>query len=564
MSWLTTIVCIVLIAVLVLVTACAPAGPTATPAKPAPAGPTSAATAPAAAKTEPAATSKPAATVATPAKIKRGGTLRTRVVPEPYSLDPNRLSSGRESTFSLFDTPILWKADDKGVWGAQPLLAESWDLQPKSVTFKLRKGVKFHDGTEFTAEDLAFNVNRQFDPKSQQQANTTCIDANKKAEVIDPYTVKINMRGPCGPFLALMGSAHFRPLNVVPKAALQKMGDDAFGRNPVGTGPFQFVEWKDADHITMKKFDGYWQKGDDGQPLPYLDGIVYRVIGNASVAALELRTGNIDFMIDVDGKDFAAVESNPDLVFLAEKWAGRLPRMGFSATNGPFKDNLKLRQAALYAIDRDSLAKTIGFGKALGARYFVWPPGLIGYDESVPNYWYDQSKAKQLLSEAGHPNGIDITVTTQRDPVRSKTAEIVKQMWDTIGIRTTIEVMEDAAWTKKIVLGPGEYDSAGPGCCTSPLDPGPSLMDLLHSTGSYNFAHHSSPEMDKCLEDGEATYDAKERNQIYKRCQELDYQNPYYAYLYFLPSALAYRKYVKGLEPPFAFNVLYKTVWLDK
>lgn len=541
-----------------------PAKPAATTAPSAPALKTEAVTTPKPAPVTPTAVvTKPRPTSA---PIKRGGTLRVALKSESTTLYPLTIVGGdsRPVILGLYDLLIKWEKDEKGVWGPAPELAESWDLQPKAVTLKLRKGVKFHDGSDFNAEVVAWNINRQFEPKSQVKTNVSCVDPEKKAEAIDPYTVKINMRGPCGPFLSLLGMANFRLLGMASKAAVEKLGDDEFGRHPVGTGPFEFVEWKTKDRVTLRKFNGYWQKGADGQPLPYLDGINFVVRLDPSVALLELKTNNLDFMANLEAKDFESVKADPNLVLLIGDWSAAVFRGVFSAAHGPFKDNLKLRQAALYAIDREALAKVLSLGYGKPSKYFLWPPTLLGYDESVPYYWYDLGKAKTLIREAGYPNGLDITLTVRMAPIEKRQGEMLQQMWDAIGIRTTIDSVSTVDFTSRVTQGPGEYDAAA-FSNTSAFDPGPSLTDLLHSEGTFQASHYLTPEMDKCLKDGEATYDNKERHEIYKRCQQMDYENPYYAYLWSMPSNWLFRKELKGLEAPFSHtNFRFTEAWLDR
>ncbi len=542
-----------------------------TPAQPVPTTAPAVATAkPDAATATKPAPSAAAATAAKPSPtavpIKRGGTLRVALPSESTTLYPLTTVGGdfRAVTSNLYDFFINWKMDEKGIWGPAPELAESWDLQPNAVTLKLRKGVKFHDGTDFNAEVAAWNINRQFEPKSQIKTNVGCVDPDKKAEVVDPYTVKINMRGPCGPFLSLLGTANFRLLGMASKAAVEKLGDDQFGRQPVGTGPFEFVEWKTADHVTLRKFNGYWQKGADGQPLPYLDGIEFVVRRDPSVALLEMKANNLQFMANLEGKDFEGVKSDPNFVHLVGDWSAAVFRGVFSSAYGPFKDNVKLRQAALYAIDREALAKVLGVGNGKATKYFLWPPTLLGYDEAVPYYSFNPDKAKALMGESGHAGGIDITLTLRNAPIEKRQGEMLKQMWDAIGIRTAIDSIDNVAWTSKVTQGPGQYD-AGAFSNTSAFDPGPSLKDLLHKDGTFLASHYITAEMNKCLDDGEATYDNKQRQEIYKRCQQMDFENPYYAYLWAMPSNWLSRKELKGMNPPFSHtNYRFTTAWLDR
>ncbi len=552
-------ICLAIILALVTLAACAPAA-TAVPSTPtsgasAP-GSTAAATpaAPATAAATAAPTAKPGTPAASPttaAKIKRGGTLRAAVQNDWVTTDPMLNNADAGTIEQLMQPFATWKQDDKGAFGPTPVLATEWQFAEKSITLKLRQGVKFHDGSDWNATVAKFNLDRfATNPKSQQKPALAVIDETKGVEVVDNYTIRVNLKAPSASFLANLSPAGDRPALMVSKDAIDKFGEDRMATNPVGTGPFKFVEWVTGDHMTFNKWENYWEKGEDGQPLPYVETLVTRWINDDTVRLLELRSKNIHVTEIIQGKDVPSVKANPDLVYEDGAWAGNQYRLIFSMVSGPFKDNLKLRQAGLTALDRDSFARTLGQGSGNPNRYWLLP-GMLGFDDTLPWYQFDRAKATQLVKDAGFANGLDVTLTVMNRQVDQQQSQIIKQMWDAVGIRTTIEVMERVAWTSRIVTGPGIFDA---GTMRNPArgDPDSTLRTFLFTTGSYNAAHFSNPDMDKCITDASSTYDNKQRQDLYRRCQLLDYEQfSYYGQIWVQPWNWVHVKELQGFDHAF-------------
>lgn len=547
----------------VLLAACAPVMPTAPPA----AVPTEAPVA-APENPTPAATAKPAAptpTVAVPTptsapKIKRGGTLRAAQQNDWVSMDPLLSSVNTPDRQMIYDPLVFWRADAKGAWGPAPALAESWDLKDNVATFKLRRGVKFQDGTDWNAQVAKWNIDRFItSPKSRFKVSLADIQS---VEVIDDYTIKMNMKQPMASLLPRLSSGQVDSPYMVSKAAVEKFGEEDFGRkDPVGSGPMQFVEWKSGDHVTLKKWDQYWQKGSDGQPLPYIDSIYYRLIIDDSVRLLELKAGNIDLTELIQGKDIASVKSSPELTFTEGTWIGNNYRIVFNATAGPFRDNLKLRQAALFAIDREAIVKTLGLGSGFAAKYLL-APGMVGYDESLPTYRYDQAKAKQLAKESGVAETPGVTILVISRQIDKQQGEMIKSMWDAVGIRTTIDTIERAAHTQKTQQARNFEVTTVRN--TGLPDPDITLTNLLPPRGDGGYSGVNDPTLDKCLEEGRSTYDPKGQSEIYKRCQKLIYEGAWLDGLWTQPWNWVASSKVKGLIPSWGTNWELREVWIDR
>ncbi len=565
MQSLVRTIAVIAISSLLLV-ACAPAAPTVAPTTASKAAATSA---PSGAATTPVAT-KPAAPAASPtptAKIKRGGTLVHAYQWTYPTMDPH-LSTASEppGTVMLFDYLVRHQVVDNqsGKSEAKPELAESWETtDPKTIVLKLRRGVKFQDGSEWNAEVAKWNLDRiRTHAKSQGK---TRVEAIASVDVVDPNTIKINLKEPSAAQMALLTrSAGGVTMAMISKAAVDKDGDEKFGNSPVGSGPMKFTRWVRDDRLELERWDGYWQMGADGKPLPYIDKFVDRFIQDAAVTQVELKAGTIHMTYNVEGKDIAGIKSNPDLVYLELPWTGPIYfTAGFNGQKGPFfgEDRLKLRQAALTALDRQSMANALGFGIGKPWYYPHWGPGTPGYDTSIPKYEYNLDKAKQLLAEAGYPNGIDINLMVISRSEEIRISEIVKSMWDRAGIRTTLETWERLAWIDKSRAG-DFHVSFWRGSMT--LEPD-ALMNSYGCGAAGNWNNWCSKAEETCLLEGRREYDPNKRHEIYKKCLTIVQEEAYMGSSFTMPGNVVYRKEVKGIEPQWGSPLFFpKGIWLDK
>ncbi|MCL4534695.1 MAG: ABC transporter substrate-binding protein [Bacteroidetes bacterium] len=541
--------------VIVLVTlalaACAPAAPTAAPTKPAgaPGAPTAA---------PKAAAPSPTAAV----NIKRGGTLRVHRQNDWESMDPQTSQVGRPDATLVYDTLVrAVRNPQTGVFEIKGLLADSIDTSnPKAVIFKLHQGVKFHDGSDFNAEVAKWNLDRlRTHPKSTAKE---FVADHESVDVIDPYTVRINLKAPSASVLAnLTTHSDARPA-MLSKAHWEKAGDEGVFRESVGTGPYRFVEWKTGDHVTYKRFENYWRTGDDGKPLPYIDEVLVRFIPDWAVAIMELKAGNIDLVTDIAGKDVAGLKADPNLVVLERPWQGTIYFWSFNAKSGAkfAGDNMKkVRQAMQWAIDKEAIGKALGFGIGKAA-YQHLSPGHLGYNEKILSYRHDPAKAKQLLAEAGFPNGIDAALSMVARPEDLQNAQMYKQMLDAVGVRTTIDQQERVALVKRSLAGEYEFDAWRSGFR---LDPDAVLGFRYSSKGSGNYALWENADMDKCLEEGRSTFDQAQRQKIYERCETLANEEAYYGWMWTRLQVDAMSKALKGWEAVWSDWGLDKA-WLDR
>ncbi len=545
-----------------LITACAPTTAAPTP-QAAPDVPTAVASvAPAAPAAVPTAAAKSAEPTAAPTvQIKRGGLLRDIIKGVLDSGDPVVTTLRQTPAMGLmFDTLLNYKLVDPKTeqFEMAPGLAESYKvIDSKTIEFKLRKGVKFHDGTDFGTTVAKWNIERAAThPKSQLKQTVAAID---NVQVVDDTTLRLNLKAPSALVPIQMTSANQAGISMISRDALEKMGEDGFARNPVGTGPMKFKEWVRDVRIEVEKAPNFWEAGADRQPLPYLDGYVGTFIPDTSVSIIQLRTGNADLFVDLELKDVPTVRGNPDLMIekVPADWIS-YPGFRFNPRPGtslPFSNNLKLRQAAHYATDRNSIAETLGFGMARPAYYPLWFPGMLGYDESLPRYEYDLAKAKGLVAEAGFSDGVDLDVRAINRPLDVRPLEILQSMWAKAGIRLSITTSDRLPWIED---GRSGKFGALSNVFKSQLDTG--MQTAYRTDGGDNWAGYSNPEVDRIWAQSEAEYDAAKRAELYKKVLRIGYEDGFHLAGYMYPRVAGFSKKVKDYVG--WFNMRY--VWLDK
>ena len=496
------------------------------------AGPTAVPAQPATAVAQQVQALTPAPTSAQNAQVQRGGMLTTAVQNDWITFDSIFNSANVAPHLMIYDPLFFFQPDDQGAWRVTPGLVEKWDFSDTAAMFHLRKGVTFHDGSDWNADVLKWNFERMAnDPKSIAKAVITGVDLSNPVTVIDPYTAKINLSQPAPSLAEQLSAANNAYTWPISRTAFEKLGPDEYARHPVGTGPFKFVEWRPSDRVILQRNDNYWMTGADGKALPYLDGITYRLIIDDTVRAVELKSHNIDVTDLISPKDMPSIQADPSLTLIQGKWAGNSRRLIFHAQGGPFSNNLKLRQAVLYSIDRETLSATLGQGQGDASKYLLLP-GALGYDEKQPYYWYDLDKAKSLMIDAGYPNGIDVHFIIIAREVDQAQAQVLTQMWEKIGVRASIEAVERAALNQRILAGGADYEVTSGQYGNYAGDADLQLRTYLHSKGSFNKAHMKSYEMDALLDKASGTYDPAARVALYHDAQTLDFNLGYYGYLW--------------------------------
>jgi peptide/nickel transport system substrate-binding protein len=569
-------------AALPLAQACAPQAPAskpetkaAEPAKPAPTlGPApAAATQPTtaakpAADAKPTAEAKPAADAKPAAKPaegqpKRGGQVVQAINWTYPTMDPHLSSIQYMVGYKgLYNGLVKFELVDAKTWEHKVVgdLAESWEQpDPQTAIFKLKQGVTFHDGSELDASVVAWNFMRARDhEKSQRKTQLTMLEA---AEAVDKRTLRLRMKTPYAPLLRSMAYVTGADIPIMSKAHFDKVGEEAFQRNPSGSGPFKFKQWISDDRLILEKNPNYFENGADGKPLPYIDEFVGRFVPDPTVSLVDLQAGTLQILEWVLTKDAQAVKANPALELHEMPWAGQVYFMvGFNTEAPPFND-VRVRQAALHAIDRDSMNKALGFGVGLPWFYPDWAPASLGYDESIPKNEFNPARVKELLAAAGHPNGVDVELKVIAREPESTIGEFAQQMWSAQGIRTKLVSMERLAWIDEVRAK--KFQSCfWRGTMVTSVDP-ELLSTRIMCGGSANWGQFCDPEIDKLMSEGAATLDAKKRDDIYKQILRMIQEKAYLGTGIAMPLLTASRKEVQGMS--FNYQVPnIDRIWLNK
>ena len=478
---------------------------------------------------------------------RMGGTLVFAQAQDAVTLDPHLATDGFSvnNISNVFDTLVRYKVDTTAV---EPSLAESWSVSPDGLvwTFKLRSGIKFHDGTPFNAEAVKFNYDRQVDPKNPYHTGSFdyaefTFQNVKSVEAVDPLTVRFTLSARFAPFLINM--AMFST-GIASPTAIRKYGPDFF-KNPVGTGPFKFVEWVEKDHVTYEANKNYWA----GRPC--IDRLIIRGIPDNTVRLLEMERGSVQMMDQVNPPDYDRIRSNKDLVL----YTGPGLNVGYLAMNTqnpPFNDR-RVRQAVSYAVNKAALVQAFYGGIAQPAKNPM-PPTIWGYNDSVQDYGYDVSKAKQLLAEAGFPNGIDTELwwPNRARPYLTqpqKIAEALQQQLSQAGIRAKLVTFEWGTYLKK--TREAEHPMAILGWIGDNGDPDNFLYVLLDKDNakigtSSNIAFYKSDAVHRLLIEAQQANDQAARAKLYVQAQELIHRDAPWVPLVYGARVGAYRNQVEN------------------
>jgi oligopeptide transport system substrate-binding protein len=391
---------------------------------------------------------------------KQGGAITITYKDDVATLDPAIGYDWQNWSMikSLFDGLMDY---EPGTTTLRPELAESYEISPdgKMFTFKLRSGVKFHNGREVTADDLKYSLERVTNPKTQSPgagffgsikgydavAGGTA-ESLEGVTVVDPHTIKIELTRPDATFLHVM-AINFA--HVVPKEEVEKYGAD-FGKHPVGSGAYKLAEWTLGQRLVFERNPDYWRKG-----LPYLDKITFEIGQEPIVALLRLQKGEVDVPGDsIPPAKFQEVMADPEQK--ARVVVGGQLHTGYVTMNtqmAPF-NNVKVRQAVNMAINKQRIVQLIN-NRAVPANQPL-PPSMPGYEKSYTGYAYDVEKAKALLAEAGHPDGFETELFAMNTDPNPRIAQALQQDLAAVGIKANIQSLAQA----NVIAAGGEKNGA--------------------------------------------------------------------------------------------------------
>lgn len=434
-----------------------------------------------------------------------------------------------------------------------PGLATEWSVAEDGCTwtFKLRQGVKFHDGADFNAEAVKYNFDRILDPATGSPRRSVA-SMIKEVKVVGPYEVQIITNDPYGPMLAQISSYNLAIISPKSGAELGK----GYAQKPAGTGPFKLKSWTPGQSLVLERFDGYW--GDK----PKVREIEFKVVPEDGTRTMLLKTGGADVVAGVPAFELENLKKDPN-VNLIMKPGFRTIYVGMNCSKEPF-DDPRVRQAVNYAIDREAIVNYVLRG---AATVGVGPesPAIPGAAKNLVPYTYNPEKAKQLLKEAGYPNGFKTVFHTPsgRYPMDQQVAEAVVGQLKEVGIDAELQILDWGAYqamldkaeeSRLFLLGKGSPSG----------DPDMTLTLSFGTNEKMNSAKYSNPEVDELIKQQRVCVDPVERQQILQTIQEKIHADAPWAVLYYEQILIGTRSNVKGLQVLPNEIVLFKGVSVEK
>ncbi|GGL99746.1 ABC transporter substrate-binding protein [Nakamurella endophytica] len=445
-----------------------------------------------------------------------GGTLTAALTGNPSSMDP--AAAGIYTSLQVLDNIFskLITMDENGTF--IPELATSWTQDNDTTyTFNLVADATFHNGEKFTADDVKYTFERIANPKTAS-SYASAYTAIKTIEVVSPTKVVFHLSTPFAPLLTNLAQNG----EIVNKKAIESSDPT---RKPVGTGPFQFVEWVQNDHITLKKYDGYFKKGE-----PYLDQVVFRFLAVDKSRIESLQSGQLDWIDAVPLDQLNALKSNPQYRYATSARAGIPDFLALNCSRAPF-NNKALRQAIAAAVDRKEILDIAYFGA--GEQGVMEVPSGSSWFGGTPPYANgpDLATAKQKMAEAGHPDGLTVTyLSLPQYPELQKTGVVLKEQLAKIGITVNIEQLEVTVWFDRYAKGDYDMTSA---YWSGTIDPDNFYSTQLTTGSPNNDTKYSNPALDKMIATARATSDEAQRKTMYQDIRKIVWDDSPLVFLHY-------------------------------
>jgi peptide/nickel transport system substrate-binding protein len=498
----------------------------------------------------------------TPALAQPAGTLIVGLVAEPVNLDPAQVTDLNSNRVGrrVAETLVTFPEEKTEV---VPGLAESWTISKDGLqyTFKLRKGISFHDGTPFNAAAVKFSIERQINPDHPANKLGKYPFANyffgnvKAVEVLSDDRVAFLLKEPRASFLAILTAA---AASIVSPAAVMKSGMD-YPSQPVGTGPFKFASWERGQRVVLEKNPSYW-KG----PVKY-DRVVFRPIVEDQARLTELLTGQLDLIVGVPADFVAQLESNAK-VGLLKQTGVHVWYLGINNQKKPFDDK-RVRQALNCAVNKDAIVKDVLKGTGTVSRGPVMP-NTWGAEPALKAYPYDPARAKKLLAEAGYPNGFSTTLWTPESgsgmqaPVAMST--VIQSNLKAVGVNVNMQTMEWGAFLAK--LRSKEQELFALSWMAGMEDPDMVMYPLLHSSqwtpNGPNRALYKNEQFDKLLTEARHTTDQAKRATLYRQAQKILIDDAPWIFIDHEVQIAAFSKRVQGFKLHPSFDLRVETISL--
>lgn len=468
------------------------------------------------------------------------------------SLDPHFYNAAPNSSVAahLFDR--LVERDPRA--RLSPGLAAEWSaIEPTVWEFKLRPGVKWHDGRDFTAEDVAFTIGRVPNVANSPGSFAGFVRAITRVEIVDPLTIRFHTAAP-HPLLPTELASVF----VISRHAAASGLTEDFnaGRAAVGTGPYRLISYASGDRTEFARNDGYW-----GGPQPW-QRVSYRIMTNDGARSAAIMSGDVDVIDQVPSGDIPRLRRDPRIgiaqmqglrmIYLSPDRSRSAAPPGVTDNNGqplpanPFND-LRVRRALSMAIDREALADRVMEGTAVASGQWL-PEGAFGYNPDVPPPRFDQQGARRLLAEAGFPQGFRLTLSSPNDryPNDAKTAQAIAQMWTRVGVRTEVDALPWASYSAR--SSRQEFAMRLTGWGSSTGEASYALVNIMGTydrerrTGASNGGRYSNPALDQLTARAVATIDDEAREMLLRQAVQMAMDDVALTPLYHLINTWAHRR----------------------
>ena len=485
-------------------------------------------------------------------KPKEKTTFRIAVGIDPDTLDPVATTTTTVGNMVDYVVETLVRIDKEG--NLQPLLAESWEVSDDGLTviFRLRKGVKFHDGTPFNAEAVKFNIDRMLDPDVRVpiRAPYTPIES---VEVVDEYTVKLNLKEPSAP---LVNAFSWTTAGMISPKSVEEYGNTyKNAQHPVGTGPYVFKERVKGEKIVVEKFEDYWGE------KPYYDVVEFRIVPEAATRESLLLAGQVDLIILPPAADIPALQQNPDVeVLLAPS-----DRTIFVAINNldPILKDKRVRQALNYAVDKRAIIDKVLFGAA-DPMDAPMAPSLFGYCK-VGEYPYDPDKAKALLKEAGYEKlDLKFIAPTGRYVQDFQAAQAISGYLAEVGVNAPVSTMDWPSYVATIVKPPEENETQLHylGWAPAYLDAAQQMLQFLSTYAPPNgleTSFYKNEKVDELILKAAKETDPEVRANLYCEASKIVWDDAPWIFLWVQRFPIVYSSKVTGVSylPNEKFDALY-------
>lgn len=482
---------------------------------------------------------------------KPGGILKLARAQDLSNLDP--IVPGDNMTIwallLMYDQLVRVTADGNDV---EPALATDWTISEdkKTYVFNLRKDVKFHDGSVMTSADVKFSLDRARGEGSSWSWIYTGIES---VEVSGDNQVTIKTKTPYAP---LLSSLALFSSSIVSEKAVKDQGKDFLSDKEFGTGPFKLANWQRGQKVELAKNADYWQAGK-----PYLDGVELVQVPEDTTRLFQLRAGDIDIASNVPFNAMAELQADSALTVMTPQ-VSRVDVININHTHEPFND-VKIRQAINYAVDKDLIIKTVLMGNGEMATSYL--PKMKYFNDQLEGYKYDLEKAKKLMAESSKPQGFKTRLLiASGDETDRQIAVIVKDQLAALGIDVEIQMMESGAAYEAV--NQMNYDLATTYFSTDIIDPDELTSFEVVSTGGTDAYHtgYKNPKVDELAEKARAELDETKRKEMYLEIQKLVSEDATFLFLYYKPATYAVQNYVKGFHVLSTGNYRLEEVWLNK